>query len=351
MTTLASPRLKVEDSPEAIYELFEAQEAGDGLPVVPPTVDRVLEFIRASRRDAGDSAGRIAPSWQSATVERVAVNAVMAGCRPEYMPVLLAAVEAVADPAFNLYSVQATTHMVAPLVIVNGPIRRQLDINCGHNVFGPGRRANATIGRALRLVLMNIGAARPAAGDMATQGSPAKYTFCIGENEEASPWEPLHVERGVDPAASAVTVIGCESPHNVNDHVSQAAQNLLTTVADSMATMGANTTYTLGRGEVLVVFGPEHAETLRRDGLTKSDVRRFLYDNARKRLGKLKLGGMWGMFPPPPWINVLDDDAEVPVVARPEDILIAVAGGAGKHSCYLPTFGITRAVTRPVRDA
>jgi len=144
-------------------------------------------------------------------------------------------------------------------------------------------------------------------------------------------------------------VIGCESPHNINDHVSQSAVNLLTTVADTMTTMGQNPTYTLGTGEVLVVFGPEHAETLRRGGLAKADVRRFLYESARKPVGKLRLGGMWGMFPPPAWANTLDDDARLPVVERPEDILIAVAGGAGKHSVYLPTFGITRAVTRRVR--
>jgi len=232
---------------------------------------------------------------------------------------------------------------------VNGPIRKTLNFNWGHNAFGQGRRANATVGRALRLVLQNVGAARPGTGDMATLGSPAKYTFCIAEHEEANPWEPLHVERGCPPGSSAVTVVGCESPHNVNDHVSQAAQNLLTTVADSMATMGQNPTYTLGTGEVLVVFGPEHAATLKRDGLSKADVRQFLYENARKPLRKLKLGGMWGMFPPLPWVNTLDDDALLPIVARPEDILIAVAGGAGKHSVYLPTFGITRAVTRPVR--
>jgi hypothetical protein len=346
---LASPRLQVEDTPEALYDLFEAEGVGDGLPFVPPTAARVTRFVEASGRPAQEPVGRIPPSWQTATVERVAVNAVMAGCRPEYMPVVLAAVEAVADPAFNLYGVQATTHMVAPLVIVNGPVRAALGLNAGHNAFGQGFRANATIGRALRLVLQNVGVARPGAGDMATLGSPAKYTFCIAEREEASPWEPLHVARGCPPGSSAVTVVGCESPHNVNDHVSQSAVNLLTTVADSMATMGQNPTYTLGRGEVLVVFGPEHAETLRRDGFSRADVRRFLYENARKPVRKLRLGGMWGMFPPPAWVNTLDDDAMLPIVATPEDILLAVAGGAGKHSVYLPSFGITRAVTRQVR--
>ena len=213
------PRQRVElvrdaDPVAAVNRLYRERGWTDGLPIVPPTEIAVLEFLNATDRDPREVIGVLPPRQGEATVERIAANAVMAGCCPEYFPVVLAAIEALADPLFNLDSVQATTHPVAPLIVVNGPIVREIGLNGGYNAFGQGCRANVTIGRAVRLVLMNVGGGLPGSGDRATQGSPAKLAYCVAENEAGSPWEPLHVEAGFPRDASVVTVFGCEGPHN-----------------------------------------------------------------------------------------------------------------------------------------
>jgi hypothetical protein len=343
--------LPVADLEEAV-EVYYARGWTDGLPVVPPTEGRVRAMLAATTRDPEEVVGRVAPRWGKATVAKIAINAVMAGCRPEYLPVVLAAVEAVCDPAFNLQAVQGTADVVAPLLIVNGPIRRALDINCGPNVFGQGWRANATIGRALRLILMNLGGGLPGQIDKATFGHPGKYTYCVGEHEEASPWEPLHVERGLDPGAGAVTVFAAEAPHQISDHVNTGAAGILATVADSMATMGNCNMYR--GGESLVVHSPTHAGMIAKDGFSKRDVKDFLFEHARRPLGHLKRGGeyvhestrFW-----PRWVDRSRDDAPVPVATRPEDILVLVTGDTGgSFSLYLPGWGYPscRAVTRRI---
>src|SRR5262249_21542870 len=266
---------------------------GGGRPSVPRTGARVGAMLGGAGDDPERSLGRVPPLWAEATVEKVAVNAVMAGCRPAYLPVLLAAMEALCDPAFNLYSIQATTHPVAPLLIVSGPIVGAIGLNAGPGVFGPGWQANATIGRAIRLVLMNVGGAWPGDGDMATQGQPGKYSYCIAENQAANPWAPLHVDLGFDPAASAVTVFGGEAPHNVNDHVSKTAGGVLGVVAQSMATLGSNAKWIMPDASYVVALGPEHAATIAADGFSKADVRRFLYETARLPLREYRRGGMW----------------------------------------------------------
>lgn len=345
---LQSERIQVRDTPEALLRLFEARGWGDGLPVVPPTPERVEKMIEGSGLFPGAELGVMPPRRGVVTAENLAVNAVMAGCLPAYMPVLVAAVRAVLDPAFSLHAIQATTHPAAPLILVNGPAAERLGINGSYGCFGPGHRANAAIGRALRLLLLHAGGASPGVLDRSTQGSPAKYTYCIAENEAGSPWAPFHAERGFTPGQSAVTVAGAEGPHNINDHVSRDAEGLLATIADTMAVMGSNNFYL--RGEVLVVLGPEHAATLAGEGLSKADVRRALHERARKSVRELSRGGMWGMRDWPPGLEARAGDAGalIPLVDRPEDILVVVAGGAGKHSSYLPTFGPTRAVTRLV---
>jgi hypothetical protein len=196
----------------------------------------------------------------------------------------MAAVRAVADPRFNLFAVQTTTHPCTPLVIVNGPIARRLDINCGPNALGQGHRANAVIGRALRLVLQNVGGARPGSTDRATLGHPGKYTYCLAENEAASPWPSLHVERGFSPDTSCVTVCGADAPHNVNDHGSTTAEALLLAFAGTLATPGNNNVY-LG-GEPLVVLGPEHAQTFANSGWTKDDLKRALWERAQLSIAR-----------------------------------------------------------------
>jgi hypothetical protein len=251
------------------------------------------------------------------------------------------------EEPFNLYGIQATTHMCAPLVVVNGPVARELDINAGHNAFGPGRHSNATIGRAIRLALVNIGGAIPGRGDMATFGSPAKYSYLVAENEAANPWQPLHVDRGFPKEASTVTVIGAECPHNVNDHESLTAEGLLRSIAGTLATTGSNDVYSV-TPQPLVLFGPEHAKTVADDGYGKHDVKRFLCEHARIPLGKFSKENIERRFRRT-WKERYQDagaDTLVPIVQRSEDLLIAVVGGAGRHSAVVPTFGATQPVTR-----
>src|SRR5436853_3105920 len=210
---------------DAIEELY-ARGVTDGLPVVPPTRARVARAIAASGRGPDELVGLVPPNYGRATVEKVAVNAVMAGCRPEYLPVVIAAVEAVCDEAFDLHGVSATTNAPSPLVVVNGPIRGALDINCGAGVFGPGWRANATIGRALRLVCVNLGGAAPGVISMSTLAHPGRYTYCIGEREEASPWESLAVEHGFAPGDSTGAVLAADARLGVYDQRSRTADAL-----------------------------------------------------------------------------------------------------------------------------
>ena len=332
--------IEVDDAPEAVLEAFVTREWCDGLPIVPPTADRVRVMLGDAEPER--ALGAMPPLWRTATLEAIAVNAVMAGCRPEYFPVIVAAVDAMLDPDFNLYGVQATTHPVAPLVIVNGAYGRRIGLHAGSGCFGPGFRANATIGRALRLILMNVGGAWPGRHDMATQGSPAKFSYCIAENEEASPWGPLQ-------DGDAVTVYGGEGPHNVNDHASTTASGILSTVSHTAATLGSNVGWYFSQSQLLVVLGPEHARTIAGDGLTRADVQRFVYEHARLPLATLKLGGMWGMHDWPAWMMALrDDEVRPPQVPSPDDVLVVVAGGPGKHSSVVPNTCFSRAVSRPI---
>ena len=338
--------LDVPDDLEQANELCRARGWTDGLPIIPPTAERVERMLGFCDRPWDAAIASLPPRWGEATPLRLAANAVMAGCRPEYFPIFMLALEAMCEEPFNLYGIQATTHQCAPLVIVNGPIGRELGINSGHNAFGPGVQSNATIGRAIRLALINIGGAIPRIGDMATFGSPAKYTYCVAENEAESPWEPLHVERGFSREATTVTVFAAEGPHNINDHESTTAQGILKMVAGTMAITGANDVYYAA--QPLVVFGPEHAATVAAGGLSKADVQRLLFENARLPLGKFSRENIERRFRVTfaERFATADLDALVPVVQRPEDIAIIVLGGAGKHSAYIPTFGGTRSVTR-----
>jgi hypothetical protein len=300
------PGAPVADAAAAVEELFE-RGVTDGLPVVPPTRARVEAAVAASGRPPAEVVGLVAPGFGRATVERVAVNAVMAGCRPEYMPVVLAAVEAMCDEAFDLLGISGTTDSVAPLLLVNGPVRTRLEINGGVGCFGPGWRANATIGRALRLVWVNVGGARPGVISMSTFGSSARYTCCIGEHEEASPWEPFHVERGFGREESTVAALAGEPPLMVSDHQSRGAEGILGTLARSMAVIGNHRADDLG--DTLVLLSPEHARTIAGDGWSRTDVRRFLWERLQEPVRKFR---------------------------APENLAIAVAGGtAGRFSAVV----------------
>ena len=334
------PEITLDDDPIALLTAFTERSWCDGLPIVPPTAERVAAMLGG--RDGARVLGAMPPVWRQATLEKLAVNAVMAGCEPAAFPIIVAAVEALLDPTFNLYGVQATTHPVAPLLVVNGPYGRQIGLHSGSGCFGPGFRANATIGRAIRLILLNVGGAWPGRYDMATQGSPAKFSYCIAENEAAAPWGPLA-------SGDTVTVYGGEPPHNVNDHVSTTAPRILNNVADVAATLGSNVGWYMTQSQLLVVLGPEHAATIAADGLTKADVQRFVFEHARIPLGRLKLGGMWGMHDWPTWMQKATDDAVMmPQVPSVDDVFVIVAGGSGKHSAVVPNCTFSRAVSRRV---
>jgi hypothetical protein len=261
-----------EDPYEYCYGAF-----GDALPVVPPTLDRVERMLQAVPLDARQVIGRIPPCYGEATVEKIAANAVMAGCLPEIMQVLVPLVRALCDERFNAHGVQATTHFAAPLIIVNGPIRKRLGFHFRQNVFSNVARANSTLGRALQLILLNLGGARPDGIDMSALGNPGKFSSCIAENEEENPWEPLHVELGFPPEHSAVSLFAAEPPHGVSEHQARTARGVLKAVSYALATCWS---YRFCNGfEALVVLCPEHVKTIRKDGFSKQDVREFLFEN------------------------------------------------------------------------
>ncbi|HKW93855.1 MAG TPA: hypothetical protein VJX92_18325 [Methylomirabilota bacterium] len=322
---------------------------GDGLPMIPATAERVAAMLRGTRRPTDDLVAVLPPRLGRATVERVAVNAVLAGAGPEHLPVILAAVEAVAQPAFNLQAVQTTTHPCSPLIIVNGPIAGRLGINAAGNALGQGHRANAVIGRALRLVLQNVGGARPGREDRATHGHPGKYSYCLAEHETASPWEPLSVERGFPRETSTVTVCASEGPHNINDHGSSTPEGILTTVAGTAATVGSNNVY-LG-GEPLVVLGPEHAATVGGGGWSKADFKRALWERARVPLSRFDPSNLerFAVIHPAGFKD-RPPETLAPIARQWSDIMVVVAGGAGKHSVLIPTFGATRSVTQRIDE-
>ena len=327
--------------------------SADGLPVVEPSRSRVERFLDAAGVAGDGSLGPFPLSERSATMETLAANAVMAGCEPEYFPVVLAALEATLEPEFNLYGVLATTEPHWPMVVVNGTVADELGIESGRNAFGQGTKANATIGRALSLVFMNVAGATPGVTDKATHGGPHKFGLCVAENEAESPWDPLHVDRGFQLEESTVTVLTTEAPHNVNDHAADTAAGVLTTAARSMAVLGANTTYLTEKAEPCLVLSPEHARTVARDGWSKTDVKRFLYDQAQVPIRKLRDQGMYdprdGSRPAHAPVSELHADADAAICSSPDDIVVLVAGGAGRHSLFLSSFGDSRSVTRRVQ--
>jgi hypothetical protein len=335
----------VDETPEALDALLESRGWGDGLPVVAPTRERVDAMVAGYGGDVDDVLAVLPPRQGRATPRIVAVNAVMAGCRPGLLPVLTTAVRALGRPEVNLEGVQATTHPCAPLLVVHGEAVARLGFNAGPGTFGPGTRANATAGRALRLVLMHVGGAYPGRGDASTQGQPSKYSFCIAENAAASPWPAYHRDRGVD-ATSAVTVACCENPHNFHDMESDEPIRVLTKAASVVATLGSNNAC-ISEGEIFVVLCPEHAATIAAHGWSRADVQSFLYEQAR--LPRATLRGAFDVLRWKPWMLAISDpDARLPMTDHPDNYRVLVAGGAGKHSCVLPSWGMTRSVTLPL---
>jgi hypothetical protein len=333
-------------------EIWFERGVTDGLPVVPPTRERVERMLRGTSRAREALVAEVPPNYGRATVEKLAVNAVMAGCRPDYFPVVLAVVEAACDSAFNLHGQSGTTNATSPLIIVNGPIRARLGVNCAAGVFGPGYRANATIGRALRLIMINLGGTKAGEISMSTLGHPGRYTYCIGEYEERSPWEPLHVERGFDAADSTVTLFSGESPLMINDHLSRAAPQLVASLGWSAAGIWNHKSFPL-YGHTLFVVGPEHARTLGEERWSKQDFRRFLHDTIRRPARELLPGpdgAETGRLK-----DLLDGrtgEERIPKFPSLEEIVIVVAGGtAGRFSAVVPGWMGGELGSRPVTRA
>lgn len=260
-----------EDEHEALF----ARGWTDGLPVVPPTPERVARMLTGTTRDPDEIVGLVPPDYGECTVEKAAVNAVMAGCRPDYLPVVLAAVEAYCSEPFDGHGVAATTWYSGPVIVVNGPIARRIGMNDGINTFGPGNRANATIGRALNLIVRNIGGARPGEVDRSTQGHPTKYTMAFPEREHDSPWTSLAVERGVPEGASAVTLFAGQGPSPLSDQKSRGPESLVRSFA---AVLGTVRHPKAAGATALVAISPEHARIFASAGWTKDRLRRELVD-------------------------------------------------------------------------
>ena len=331
------------------------QKFGDALPVVPPTVEKVEAMVRASGLAPETVIARVPPFYGEATVEKIAANAVMAGCVPEMMRVLLPLLRAACDERFNLHGVQATTHFAAPLVMINGPVRQELGFWSKQNVFSNVARANSSLGRAFQLILLNIGGGRPDGIDMSALGNPGKFSFCIAENEEENPWEPFHVTRGLKREQSAVSLFAAEPPRGVSEHTAPAGKTVLETISFALATVWSYRTCLMP--EAIVILCPEHVKTIHRDGFTKEQARQFLFENTgipvrhyskEERAEGTQLAANYKE------ITVRGEKC-YQKFRSPESISIFVAGGtAGKFSAVIGSWSTgpagSQMVTYPIPD-
>lgn len=340
---MAAKGWEVGPTAEEWIAFTEQKGIGDGLPIVVPTPERTEEFIATSGHPADDIIGRVPPSWGVTTVESLAINSVMAGARPEYFPVILAAFEAILRPVFGLMTIQVTTSPITPLTMVSGPVSAAIGMNSRQGYLGPGNRANATIGRAIRLALINCGGARPGVLDHATGGQPGKYSLAFAENDADSPWPSLARARGVE--GNAITVIGIVSLVNHLDSTSATIDDLLTNLAQTLTLRGTNVLQ-MG-GEVLLLLCPEHAATLACTGLSREEIAQELFRRARVPRATIPDSLARTMA----WRRagaVAADGAEVNALNGPGSVLLAVAGGPGKQSVVGFSMSSTAAQTVPV---
>jgi len=341
--TQAQRFLALEDDLAVINQHYQTQHWSDGLPIVPPTLERVEQMLSWVEGKPQEVVAHLAPSFGPATFELIAVNAVMAGCPANLMPALVAAVKAVAQAPFNLQAVQATTNPVAVWVLLNGPMAQTLGFNAGVNCLGEGTVANATLGRALRLLLRNVGGALPGEMDRTTHGQPGRVSFCCAENAALSPWESFHQERGFDQSESVVSVVAVEGTMNMNSH-SKDALELLRIFALTMIHPPSNE-YTHG-GEPFLLLSPEHAHILASAGMSKTDVKSHLWEMSKMPahyMGQRDFERL--QVSRKAELGVVGPDDRIPITTRPEDIQLVVAGGAGTHTVYMPCFGNSRAVS------
>ncbi len=314
--------------PDDEFEFFFDKPWSDGLPVVKPTEERIADILTGTSRGPEEITGIVPPADEAASVRAVAIHAVMAGCKPEYLPAVLAGLEAILEEPFNMGGIQATMHSAAPLMVFNGPYAKEIGLHGGSGCFGPGFRANATIGRAIRLMLMNLGAGIPGVTSMSTFSQPSRYTYCIRENEDDSPWEPLSVTRGFRADENVVTAIACENPKLIFDDMSSEPEPLLIAIADTMAHLGGMNA--LRRSDLVAAVSPDHAKICADAGWSKTDVHKWLCGKAGKTLGELKTGGGYHedrIKDLPIEVDLDDDDFFVPTIKVPEDLKIIVAGG------------------------
>ncbi len=340
---LKSRRHTVQD-PGGAMELCYTNGWTDGLPVVPPTAERVAAMLEA---------GGVAPQQQlafienrqiSVTAEKVAINAVMAGCKAEYMPVIVATVEALADPLYGYHGPATSTGGSAVFMLVNGPIARALNINSGDNLFGPGWRANATIGRAVRLVMRNVIGTLPGELDRSSLGHAGKYTYCIAENETDSPWPAFHTTRGFRPEQNAVTIFAAYAPHQYANRLSATAEGVLTTACAHMKISAG----TARQPQYAMVFAGEHQIIFRNAGWSREDVQRYVFEHSQSTVADLKrINMLSGDIAP------ADEKALHPLVEQQSDLLVIAAGGlAGVQSAFIPGWGGkngSQSVTREIR--
>jgi len=312
------------------FEFFLAKAWSDGLPVVTPTEARVQRMLTGTRRAPEELLGLIPPALEPATVRTVAIHAVMAGCQPVYLPVVLGGLGLMLREAFNLNGVQGTLHGVAPLMIVNGPYAQQIGLHGGSGCFGPGFRANATIGRAIRLMLLNLGGGLPGLASATVFGTPLRYTGCLTENQADSPWESLAVANGYAPEANVITCVMVESPRLCFDDVSQDPIRLLTGLASSMSDVCSWNMH--ARSDMVVAMGPQHAALCTQAGLGRAEVHRHLCTLAGRTVRELQVGGNWRReraLAFPMTVDPDDDACFIPAIKDPQDLHLLVAGGWG----------------------
>ena len=338
---------------EDAYEYCMSAGFSPFLPVVPPTAERVDAFLEVIPHPPDRVVGLVPPCFGPATIEKITANAVMAGCKPEYMEVLIPVIRGACDERFNLHGVQATTHTATPLIILSGPAAKRLGFASGAGVFGNVARANSSVGRALQLIMANLGGALPGEIDMSELGNPGRFSYCVAENHEESPWEPLHVELGFGQDESTVTLFAAGGLREVSEHTARTGAGVLRTVA---ATLSMIRSWRLcGRVEGLVVVCPEHAVTLNSDGFSKSDVRDFLFEHTGVPLRAFDHEGTEGTQYRDSYEEVLiDGEPHYRKFKDPSQIRIIVAGGtAGKFSAVLGGWqggsGGSQMVTYPVK--
>jgi hypothetical protein len=312
------------------FEFFLNKQWSDGLPVVTPTEARVRWMLAGTRREPDEIIGRIPPAMVPATVRTVAIHALMAGCKPEYLPVVLGAISLMLRDEFNLNGVQGTMHGVAPLMIVNGPYAAQIGLHGANGCFGPGFRANASIGRAIRLMMTNLGGGIPGVASATIFATPLRYTACITENTARSPWETLAVARGYAADDNVITCAMVESPRLCFDDVSQEPERLLAGLASSMADICSWNMH--ARSDMVVAMGPQHAAICAGAGMSRTDVHRRLLEMAGRTVRELKVGGNWRReraLAFPIEVDPDDDDFFILAIKHPEDLHLIVAGGWG----------------------